>query len=389
MEERTRTTTVSAPRVALVRCEDYRPTTVRTAVERGMELLGGTQRFVKTGERIVLKPNLLVGRSPDRAVTTHPNVFRAIAEIFRHAGAALTYGDSPGFGRTETVARRAGISQVAEALDLPMADFSHGKNVSFPGGRLIKRFTIAQGVLEADGLVSLSKLKTHGLTRMTGAIKNQFGCIPGPLKAEFHARLPNLDLFSQMLVDLNRCLRPRLFVMDGVVAMEGNGPQGGTPRAMNVLLFSPDPVALDRTACRLIDLDPELVPPIHYGQAFGLGSSERFGVVGDPLEGFVVPDFAVNRRRQPTTGPPGRTSRLARRMIVPKPMIRNGRCTRCGTCVDVCPVVPKACRFVDAERKTPPRHHYDRCIRCYCCQEMCPVNAIEIHVPLLGRWIHR
>ncbi|MGD9675969.1 MAG: DUF362 domain-containing protein, partial [Candidatus Bipolaricaulia bacterium] len=107
--------------------------------------------------------------------------------------------------------------------------------VSFPEGHLIKQFTIARGVLASDALVSIAKLKTHGLTRITGAIKNQFGCIPGPLKAEFHARLPNAVLFSQMLVDLNLLLRPRLFVVDGVVAMEGNGPQRGRPRPLHTL----------------------------------------------------------------------------------------------------------------------------------------------------------
>ena len=375
--------------VAVVRCEDYDLDAVRAAVHRGLDLLGGAERFARQGENILLKPNLLVPRAPDRAVTTHPSVFRAVAESLRETGARLSYGDSPGFGSTAWAARRAGLVDVAEEIGIPLADFGESETVSFPAGRLIKQFTLARGPHEADGIVSLPKMKTHGLTRMTGAIKNQFGCIVGPLKPEFHARLPNVDLFSKMLVDLNRCLRPRLYVMDGIIAMEGNGPQSGTPRPMHVLLLSDDPVAVDATVCRLIGLDIGLVLPVVYGEAFGLGRASGFELLGDPIEEFAAADFDVNRDPRSTTDPPGRTSRFARRFVVPRPVIRRERCTHCGTCVEVCPVVPKAVRFAVEDRDCPPIHDYERCVRCYCCQEMCPERAIEIDVPLVGRLIRR
>ncbi len=381
--------TLGSGTVATVRCLSYASPAVDKAVERGIELLGGVRQFVAPGEMIVLKPNLLVGRDPDRAVTTHPSVFRAVARRLALAGGNLTYGDSPGFGRLPAVARRAGVAAAAEEVGVACAEFRRGRQVPFPEGRLIKRFTIAEGVVEADGLVSLPKLKTHGLTRITGAIKNQYGCIPGALKAELHARLPDVDRFSQMLVDLNRLLRPRLFVMDGIVAMEGNGPQNGRARPLGVLLFSSDPVALDATVCRIVGLDPALVLPVVYGARWGLGRASGIDHVGDPLGGFSVGDFDVNRRPGSTTGRPGRASRWARRLIVPRPVLLPERCTRCGTCVAVCPVTPKAIQFRSGHRSRPPRHHIDRCIRCYCCQEMCPEGAIELHVPPLGRLIDR
>jgi len=362
-----------ASTVALIRCNSYEQADVQEAVNRGLNLLGGAEAFVKPGETILLKPNLLIGRTPDRVVTTHPSVFRAVATVLQAAGAHLTYGDSPGFGKPQTAAQKAGLLDVARDLGIALADFTHG----------------ARGAMSADGIVSLPKMKSHGLTRMTGAIKNQFGCVPGPLKAEFHARLPMAELFSQMLVDLNRLLKPRLFVMDGIVAMEGNGPQNGVPRPMNVLLFSSDPVALDSTVCRMIALNPKLVLPIQYGNEFGLGSDKNVDLVGDPIESFVATDFVVNRRPLPTTEQPGRPSRLARRFIVPKPFIRASKCTKCGTCVSVCPVDPKALEFRGSGRVNPPIHDYQRCIRCYCCQELCPEGAIEVKTPLLGRLIHR
>jgi uncharacterized protein (DUF362 family)/NAD-dependent dihydropyrimidine dehydrogenase PreA subunit len=375
--------------VAVVRCASYDPHEVDAAVRRGLGLLGGAEAFTRPGERILLKPNLLLGRAPERAVTTHPSVFRSVARAFQTAGANLSYGDSPGFGKPQAAAQRAGLTEIARELGIDLADFVHGETVSFPEGRQNKQFTIARGVLSADGIVSLPKLKTHGLTRITGAVKNQFGCIPGPLKAEFHARLPKVDVFAPMLVDLNRLLRPRLFVMDGIVAMEGNGPQSGTPRSMNVLLLSSDPVALDATVCRLIGLDPALVPTIRHGVALGLGTQSNIEHVGDPIEALVDETFVVDRQPRPTTERLRRSSKLARRFVVPKPVIREAKCTRCGTCVRVCPVLPKALAFRDTEKSRPPVHDYARCIRCYCCQELCPDGAIEIDTPWLGRLIHR
>jgi len=380
---------VNASIVAAIGCASYDRVEVQEAVDRGLGLLGGAKAFVQPGERILLKPNLLIGLAPERAGTTNPSVFQAVATAFQAAGAEISYGDSPGFGKPQTAAQRAGLLEVARELGIELADFTHGEAVFFSEGRQNKQFTIARGALCADGIVSLPKLKSHGLTRMTGAIKNQFGCIPGALKAEFHARLPRVDLLSQMLVDLNRFLKPRLFIMDGIVAMEGNGPRNGTPCPMNVLLFSRDPVALDATVCRLIELDPKLVLPIQYGIEFGLGAHENIEYLGDPIESLVSKEFVVNRRPLSTTEEPGRANRMARRFVVPKPFIRAAKCTKCGTCVSVCPVDPKAVDFRGAGRTAPPVHDYQRCIRCYCCQELCPEGAIEMAMPLLGRLLHR
>lgn len=374
---------MNRPRVAVIRCDRYDPAAVDASVRRGVELLGGPSRFFSAGERIVLKPNLLVASAPDKAVTTHPSVFRAVATLAMDQGARVSWGDSPGFGSTEGAAKRAGILDVTRELGLACGDFSTGIQVSHPDGSIVKQFTLAKEVVEADGLITLPKLKTHALTRMTGAVKNQFGCVPGLLKGEFHARMPDVDTFCRMLVDLNNLIKPRLAIMDAIIAMEGNGPRGGDPRATGVLLISDDLVAIDTVGCMLMDLDPDLIGTITWGERLGLGSRGDIEIVGDTLPELAP--FVANRNPASTSGAFG--SALGRRLLSPRPHIVEDGCTRCGTCVRVCPVDPKAVEFPDHDRGRIPEHDYSRCIRCYCCQEMCPEHTIHVRTPFLGRII--
>jgi uncharacterized protein (DUF362 family)/NAD-dependent dihydropyrimidine dehydrogenase PreA subunit len=377
-------------KVVLIRCETYDQKTVINSVEKGLSILGGTERFVKKGEKILLKPNILVGDDPGKCIGPHPMVFKAIAIAFKKAGAKLSYGDSPGFGNPRGNARKAGFQVVADEMGIPFADFENAIILSNPDGKLVNKFEIAKGVAESDGLISISKLKTHALTRITGAIKNQFGCIPGPRKAEFHSVLPNALQFSKMLVDLNILLKPRIYIMDGIMAMEGNGPRNGNPRPMNVLLFSTDPVALDSVVCKLIDLNPELVETITVGEEFGLGTMQDVEIIGDPIDSFVQPDFDANRSAASTTvGTSFLATDFMRKYSAPRPTINPEACTRCGTCVKVCPADPKALSWPDDNHIDSPVYDYAKCIRCYCCQELCPENAIYVKIPLLGKIIHR
>ena len=376
--------------VAIVKCDTYNYDEVSCAVQEGIALIGGVDKFLHKGEKILLKPNILAGDAPEKCVGPHPLVFKAIAEVFKKAGGRLEFGDSPGFGNPKANARKAGFLEIADAMDIPFADFENAVVMQNPDGKLINKFEIAKGVAESDGIVSISKLKSHALTRITGAIKNQFGCIPGPRKAEYHSVLPDALKFSRMLVDLNVLLKPRIFIMDGVMAMEGNGPRNGTPRPMHVLLFSTDPVALDSIVCKMIDLDPNLVEPIVLGEEYGLGSTSDVEILGDPLDTFITPDFEVKRSRVPTTtGTSFLASTFMRRFSAPRPTINPDLCTRCGTCVNVCPAEPKALIWISNNRKEPPAYDYSKCIRCYCCQELCPESAIYVKIPLLGKLIHR
>ncbi len=235
-------------------------------------------------------------------------------------------------------------------------------------------------------MVSLPKMKTHAFQRITGAVKNQFGCVPGTRKGEFHVRIPDAAEFARMLVDLNAFVHPRLYVMDAVMAMEGNGPRGGTPRKMNLLLFSRDPIALDATVCRLMNLDPSLVLTNRFGMAMGAGTylEEETELLGDPLADFIAGDFLVDRGPVKTLWQNAGIGAVRNRLL-PRPYIITDKCVRCGVCVGMCPVNPKAVDWHDGNRKNPPSYRYERCIRCYCCQELCPESAIRLKVPLVRR----
>ena len=376
--------------VALVRCDTYDRQQVYEAVDTGVDLLGGISRFVKPGEKIVIKPNVLFGVNPRRCVATHPSVFRAAGILLKKAGVTLCCGDSPGFGRCEGNMKRGGLKAVADELEIELADFDKGRAVSHKEALLNKRFVLANGVLESDGLISLPKLKTHGLTRFTGAIKNQFSCVPGILKSQFHVKMADPYEFATMLVDLTTLIKPRLYIMDGIMAMEGNGPRSGNPKKLGVLLFSSDPVALDAIACKIIDLDPAFVPTSEPGERAGLGNyrHENIEIVGEAVESFIARDFDVVRK--PPVAIRHRPMRaFLKNQICPRPTIDEAICTNCGICVEVCPVKPKAVDWHDGDESRPPAFKYDRCIRCYCCQELCPEGAVAIRETLLGKLFFR
>lgn len=371
-------------RVAAVACGSYNDEEVIQALRKAVDSLGGMKAFIKEGEKILLKPNLLAGDPPEKCVTTHPSVFYGTAVLAKEAGAHLSYGDSPGITSMETAAKKSEIAAAAEKAGIEPADFVSKTDVHNPQGIQNKRFTIAQGVKDSDGIISICKMKTHALEKYTGAVKNQFGCIPGTLKAEYHVKLPGAYEFARMLLDLNFYIKPRLYVMDAVYAMEGNGPRGGTPVKTGCILVSDDPVALDAAACRIMNLDPELVPVIKLGREYTEPYENTVYTCSRPEE-FLKPDFDVDRSSLTASKSSGFLVKFAGNRWLPKPVIDMDRCLRCGICVRACPVKPAAVDWKKGNKKKPPVYDYGRCIRCFCCQEMCPEKAVRLKKPLLRR----
>jgi uncharacterized protein (DUF362 family)/Pyruvate/2-oxoacid:ferredoxin oxidoreductase delta subunit len=365
--------------VALVNCTSYEKEMVSSAVKRGVDLLGGIGTFLTKDEKILLKPNVLAGDEPERCVTTHPSILEAVVPIVREYTPHISVGDSPGGGDPVVQLKGSGLAAIAEELGIEVADFSNGKEIYFEDNPYIKRFLLANGVLEADGLISLSKMKTHALTRMTGALKNQFGCIPGSKKKTYHITHPSAYDFSRMLVSLSMAIRPRLYIMDAVMAMQGNGPRGGSPAEINALLFSTDPIALDAVMCRLVALKPEYLPSSTIGKEMGMGTylEEEIELIGDSPDSLINRTFKVNRRPFRDIMPTGAVSAI-KNLIIPRPAIDKQACVMCGACVKACPVDPKALNWKKGRQTIPPVYTYLRCIRCYCCQEICPEAAIHV-----------
>lgn len=206
-------------KVALVRCFSYQQEEVEQALAKGLALLGGFSNIFSAKppaaeSRLILKPNLLAKTDPDKACTTHPAVFHAVGKALQEAGYTnLKYGDSPGnpMIRVEKVAEECGIKQAADDLGIPMGDFEHGTQVGF-AGRAADHFVLCNEVLAADGIINVCKMKTHQLERITGAMKNTFGCVFGINKGASHARFATAETFAKMIADLNLLVHPISFM---------------------------------------------------------------------------------------------------------------------------------------------------------------------------------
>ena len=374
-------------RVILLPCKEYEEEEIYSLLKKGFSLLGGVESLIGKEEQILLKPNLLKKAEIEKAVITHPIVVGALARILREEGYnRIMLADSCGNGTTSKVIQGTGMDAYLEKYHIPAVDYKEPVMVSYPQGIQAKDFILPKELTEADCVISVSKMKTHALERITGAVKNSYGFIYGRQKAIGHTRYPSADSFARMLADLNKMVKPRLYLMDGIVAMEGNGPGAGDPVPMNVLLMSTDPVALDSVFARLVYLDPALVPTNYHGEKMGLGTwkEEEISILlhtgeeisaAEAVKRFGKPDFKVDRKRIRQNI----WTRMAKalNLFQKKPYIQADLCVKCGICVNSCPVPEKAVDFRKGKDQ-PPVYDYKKCIRCFCCQEMCPKKAIKV-----------
>ncbi len=373
--------------VSIRRVQDYDPQRVLEGMRACLAPLGGMGAVVRPGQRVLLKPNLLGPFAVERAVTTHPAVLRAAILLAQEAGAEVTVGDSPGVGSPAMAARACGLTPVLEETGVALADFSTPVEFESPDGRVARRLVLAKAVKDADVIISLPKLKTHGQMTMTGALKNQYGLIPGTLKSQWHFRLQRPQWLAALILDIHRIARPALAIMDAVVAMEGKGPSGGRPRFLGALLAGRDLAAVDTLACHVIRLDPRLVPVLEAARSQGLGATalEEMEIVGEDWPRLQATDFEkVSKLEDVLRIVPLPASVLGwiRNQWTARPRIVDGRCMECGVCEDGCPVSPAA-----IHPGAPAARQVDdaACIRCYCCHEFCPNQAIQLERPWPAR----
>jgi uncharacterized protein (DUF362 family)/Pyruvate/2-oxoacid:ferredoxin oxidoreductase delta subunit len=354
--------------------------------------------FVKPGERIGLKPNVLLGSDPGQAIITHPVVLAAVAMEVRDAGATPVVVESPGSGAVPTtrvlerIFRKTGYREAADRYGFELSLDAEWEGVPHPDGQVVKRVEVIKPALRVDGLINLPKFKTHAFMIFTGATKNLFGVIPGLTKVGYHGKFPQRERFAGMLLDVASLMRPRLSIMDAVVAMEGKGPgTGGTPRPLGLIIAGTDTVAIDAVCCRIAGFDPAAVPLLPVARDRGLwgGRIEDLPTLGLPVADLVLNDFqppakgiASNGLDAPIIVGLGRA--LLRSGFSPRPRPQVGPCTLCGSCEQACP--GQAITMDDKARVA--RVDDDKCIRCYCCHEVCPNAAIELQFTGMGRVMH-
>ena len=284
---------MAAANVALVRCENYDRDKVTEAVARQFDLLGGIDRFVKRGDRVLLKPNFIAPRRPQQApAQTHPAVILAVARLLKDIGAKPFVSDSPAWTDARTCAQALGLIEPLTAMGVDVVELNRSRLCPVgSNGRLVTLSTVA---LEADAIINLPKFKAHQQLVTTFAVKNMFGCVSGKRKALWHFRAGDDETqFCTLLIDIYRRLDPVLTIIDGIVAMQGPGPIRGTDKHLGYLIAGTDPIACELACTRLVEIEPEKIPVIRTARQIGFGCTSLTDIdfLGDALPSRPSTDF--------------------------------------------------------------------------------------------------
>ena len=374
-------------RVSIVRLEGYDDqAVVDAAVRRALEPFGGMGRYVQSGKKVLLKVNLVAPSRPELAVTTHPAIVRAVIRLVKECGGICYVGDGPGVGSTRVAAEGSGLLPRIEEEGAQLLVFEDTAEYENADNRIMKRIPLVRQLGEMDVLITLPKLKTHCQMAYTGALKNQYGLVPGAAKGQYHFRFQNRNVLADFMIDINRTAHPALAIMDGVIGMEGPGPSGGTPRKIGAIVAGEDLTAVDTVCLTMIGLT---VPEVPVSQAavrgkFGEADLANIEIVGESLESMKIADYDLVKSPlniMKILPLPRFMLRWLRRQIAPAPRIDVKKCIRCRRCERGCPVKPAAIQPLAESRKVNDA----TCIRCYCCHEFCPVKAIDLKRSLLMR----
>jgi len=372
---------VEKEKVAIIRSESYEYPLLLNRIREGIELLGGWKQFITPGDKVLLKPNFLIGRPAARCVNTHPHVVKAVAQMVLDLGCTVVIGDSPQLGSAKKVASRCGVEEVAKDLGIEVIEFDPVE-VKFPQGKVFKTLTIGKPLLEVDKVINLPKLKTHSLTCLTLAVKNLFGYIPGARKAQWHVKTSEAgkDFLAQLFLELNDLIKPAVNIVDGIMAMEGRGPGFGDPKHLGLLILGRSALAVDRVIAEIISTPVDWIPTLKVARTKGYGYIEldEIEIAGETIDTIRVRDFKLPPRASVTpqsfesSGLPKFLFRFLKNQLTSQPVINHQLCKECKLCAEACPLsVISPVRdnlFIDKRR----------CIQCLCCIEVCPHAAIEL-----------
>jgi uncharacterized protein (DUF362 family)/Pyruvate/2-oxoacid:ferredoxin oxidoreductase delta subunit len=346
------------------RCDRYDSVELRRFLDRAFAEVD----FIFDRCRVLLKPNLLSGRSPHSAVNTHPQVVRTLAEMLLERSCDVYIGDSPGYESTERALKNSGIMDVVRLLGLKVANFDGRIQKKFHGISPYHQFILGEDPSAFDLIVNIPKLKTHTMLGLTLGVKNMFGFVPRFEKAKWHLKAGrDALLFVAILIDIYRLVKPSITVLDGIHAMEGDGPSSGRPCEIGLIAVSRDALVLDAFVERALKLTAPL-PLMRVALERGLIGETEVVDLGVPS----IHDFILPKTMDVGWNLPGAMRNTLKTLFVKKPKCAQGSCKKCGVCAEVCPA--SAIR-TDEEF---PAFDYRKCIRCYCCQEMCPEGAIRV-----------
>lgn len=370
--------------VSIQKCSDYTQPNLENSINESLRLIGGIESYISPGDNVLLKPNMLAGKPPESAVTTHPEFVKAVIELVKKTGAKVTVGDSPGLGSSLKVGAKCGIAQICEETDTELINFTELTTVTNPNkDSTFKIIEVAKEVLSFNKIINLPKMKTHAQMYLTMGVKNMYGCIPGKRKHQWHFEAgTNTDFFASMILELCLFLNPTLTIMDAVTSMEGNGPGSGTPRHTGLIFASNNAVALDLVATMALKAKPMDIPILKSAITRSIIKSDLsdIQIYGEELNTVTINnfDFPPQISANFINKLPNFIEQPLRQSLSTRPVVNHSTCTLCNICKDVCPA-----HVISSGEKITIE--LDNCIRCYCCQEMCPENSISVQEGLLRK----
>lgn len=368
-------------RVFVARCDSYEQDIVDAAVARALDAFGGAAAIASPGQRVCVKPNLLMPRKPDGATTTHPSVVAAVCRQFIALGCMVEIADSCGGPYNAVVSKTlykvTGMAEVAAQTGALLRYDSAATAMDITSAGKTRRYNIIQPLVDADVIIDIAKLKTHGLGHFTGAVKNMYGAVAGLQKAQGHAAHSTRQDFFTTMIDLYETVKPHFCLIDGIIGMEGNGPSGGDPKRANVLLAGVNGHCVDKLAVWLMHLDEKKVFTLTEAEQRDLlpKTVDELTLLGDdttPLRTRFKPPAHDEKRSVLSLMLPKRLRDTLDNIKLPYPAIAEATCIGCGDCVRIC---PKNALHLKNKKAYLIQ---ERCIRCYCCHEACPVKAIEL-----------
>lgn len=360
-------------KVAIVKCRDYERIKVEQAVKKAFDLLGGIELFVKKGEKVLIKPNILSARLPEDGVCTHLEVIRAVIGLVRGCGAVPSVGDNPGGSISSVKAYEGcGLAFLAKEVGVELKEAK--------GIKVVNNMPIASYIFECDKIINLPKMKTHILMGLTGAVKNMYGAVAGLHKSELHKKFPSREKFAEVLADVFEITKPSLVLMDGIVSMDQAGPSSGRLRNSGLLIAGQDSVAIDAVFAGLAGTKPLdiLSTKEAYRRKLGEADLENIEILGENIKESLINDFKVPGKSGLITAL-GPCAEFAARFVKFGPRINEKLCKKCMICRDSCPV---SAITVNAGNSAID---LKKCVRCMCCHEVCPYKAIELKCNFLAR----